>query len=157
MGYMDKEQRNAWNREYYRKNRAKMLAKNQAYRNKPGRKAALAARQRKYYQENVNHYRDYVREKNQARRVRVLTHYSNGTPKCACCGESIIDFLTIDHMRMDGAKHRREIAKGSTERAAGQKTYMWLEKNKYPAGFQVLCYNCNCGSFKHKGVCPHKL
>lgn len=33
--------------------------------------------------------------------------------------------------------------------------YRWLMKNKYPSGFQVLCWNCNMGKQINGGVCPH--
>jgi hypothetical protein len=78
----------------------------------------------------------------------VLTHYSNGQPICACCGEKNIKFLTIDHINNDGAEHRKKI-----------KNYnicYWLKKNDYPEGFGVRCYNCNCGKWHNNGICPHK-
>lgn len=31
--------------------------------------------------------------------------------------------------------------------------HRWLEANGYPAGFQVLCANCNMA--KQSGGCPH--
>ena len=44
-----------------------------------------------------------------------LSHYSNGTYRCACCGESAYEFLAIDHMNGNGQEHRREIgSKGGT-------------------------------------------
>jgi hypothetical protein len=71
---------------------------------------------------------------------------------CQCCGENNPEFLTIDHINEDGAKHRKEIGK-----SAGCNFYRWLRKNNYPKdNFQLLCYNCNCA--KHRfGYCPHKL
>lgn len=70
--------------------------------------------------------------------------------QCACCGESDIRFLAIDHVNEDGSNHRKEIkASGSTT------TYRWLESNNYPAGFQVLCHNCNYAKHVY-GTCPHK-
>jgi len=67
--------------------------------------------------------------------------------KCACCGETRIEFLTIDHIDNGGSKHRKEIG----HRPIGQ----WLKNHGYPAGFQVLCWNCNC-SKEYFGYCPHK-
>ena len=85
------------------------------------------------------------------RREAVISHYSSGTNVCACCAEDEFDFLTIDHIYGGGNKHRREAKIGNG------KTYQWLIKNNFPDGFQVLCWNCNCGRAKHKGICPHKL
>lgn len=77
---------------------------------------------------------------------RVIAAYGG---QCACCGESEPAFLTIDHVNEDGAKHRREI---KTNRV-----YSWLEKHDYPQeGFQLLCFNCNCGRRINGGVCPHQ-
>lgn len=69
---------------------------------------------------------------------------------CACCGEENIGFLTIDHVNNDGAEHRREIGN-----RGGNAFYLWLRKNDYPDGFQVLCWNCNCGRQYNGGACPH--
>jgi hypothetical protein len=83
-------------------------------------------------------------------KLEVLGHYSSGTPACACCGECVIAFLTIDHVHGGGSRHRREVPGGS----AGM--YRWLKANNYPPGFQVLCANCNLGRLVNGGVCPHQ-
>lgn len=68
---------------------------------------------------------------------------------CSCCGEKNPAFLTIDHMNNDGSEHRRTI---KTSRI-----YSWLKKRGYPKeGFQVLCFNCNCGRYVNGGICPHQ-
>lgn len=82
-----------------------------------------------------------------ARRMKVLSHYSNGSMECACCGENELNFLTIDHINNDGYKTRRTIR--------GARMYSWIIKNNYPAVFQVLCYNCNCSKGFY-GECPHE-
>lgn len=80
---------------------------------------------------------------------QVLSHYSGGEPRCACCSELHIDFLTIDHVNGGGNEHRRhENISGSTS------FYRWLRDRGFPDGFQVLCWNCNCA--KRDGICPHK-
>ena len=65
----------------------------------------------------------------------VIYHYSNGTMKCKC-GYSDIGALCLDHIKNDGAKDRRQ-------RVAANRLYLWLIKNDYPKGYQVLCFNCN--------------
>ena len=68
--------------------------------------------------------------------------------ECACCGESIKEFLTIDHINGDGAKDRKI-------RGVGHTFYRWLRKNNWPQGrLQLLCWNCNC-SKGTRGYCPH--
>ena len=70
---------------------------------------------------------------------------------CACCGEDNPIFLTLDHMNGDGAEHRRSIGGRS-----GYNLHRHVVVNGFPSGFQILCYNCNCGRAKNNGVCPHK-
>lgn len=71
--------------------------------------------------------------------------------KCECCGETIPEFLTIDHKNNNGAKHR---ASGG---AIGAKLYRFLIKNNFPRDeYQLLCFNCNCGRQVNGGTCPHR-
>lgn len=102
---------------------------------------------------------------NAKRRYEVLAHYSGGEPKCACCGETELVFLQLDHINDDGAEHRRQIgmAQGNPYQVGKQKQKVqyggnslpcWLIKNGFPEGFQVLCANCNWGKRHEKG-CPH--
>jgi len=79
-------------------------------------------------------------------RHKVLSFYSPKL-KCACCGESIYEFLAIDHMYGGGMKHKKEIGT--------RNIYRWIIKKHYPKdSFRVLCHNCNC-SLGHQGYCPH--
>ena len=153
--------RKEYDKKRYWENRDEILAQGKRYRNRPGMREKLATKQRLYYQHNINHYRDYVNNKTKLARIQVIDHYSHGSMKCACCGESIIDFLTIDHINMDGAEHRRKIALKCKDRRApsGNRLYSYLVRNNFPEDvkLQVLCYNCNCGSYKNGGVCPHKI
>lgn len=81
-------------------------------------------------------------------RLEVLIHYGGNPPKCACCGETRYEFLTIDHINNDGAKDRKKFVNNYA-------FYRWLIKNNFPEGYRILCYNCNC-SLGHYGYCPHK-
>lgn len=92
-------------------------------------------------------YRAYTRNYQRRLRLKCLDYYGNSNPKCACCGETEIKFLTIDHINNDGAKHRKMVKTSNI--------YQWLVKNKFPEGFQLLCYNCNCSKGFY-GECPHK-
>lgn len=78
---------------------------------------------------------------------------------CACCGETEPLFLTLDHVGNNGNEHRRELA-GETKdyrSMTGIATYRALKKAGFPAGYQVLCSNCNHGKHRNGGVCPHQL
>ena len=88
------------------------------------------------------------RERYAERRNRCLAAYGN---ECACCTERRSVFLTIDHVNDDGADHRATLPFAGT---AGV-IYVWLIKNNFPSGFQVLCHNCNYA--KSQGTCPHQM
>lgn len=70
---------------------------------------------------------------------------------CACCGETLLMLLNIDHTKNNGAQHRRELGI-----RGGKEFYNWLRKNGFPADFQILCYSCNQGKYLNDGVCPHE-
>jgi len=82
-------------------------------------------------------------------RYRVLSHYSEGSPSCACCGETTFQFLAIDHIDGGGVKERKLLGlRGSTQ------LYRYLENEGYPPGYRVLCHNCNL-AMGFYGYCPH--
>ena len=103
---------------------------------------------RKQQQENGE--QTYSTRYHRKMRMVALLHYSDGDPKCQCCGERRYEFLSLDHIEGNGRKHRAEMSK--------DKTFIsrWLKQNNYPPGFRVLCHNCNLaiGAF---GYCPHEL
>lgn len=117
---------------YYKKNRDSILLK-------------IKTREDK----NRDKLNSQRRKNRQLLRKEVLIYYSNGGLKCNCCDEENIVFLTIDHINGGGRKHLKQIS--------GHSIYSWLRKENFPKGYQVLCYNCNCGRSKCHGVCPHKL
>ena len=91
----------------------------------------------------------HARDTHQRCKNQVFAAY--GGCVCACCKESEKSFLSIDHINNDGAKMRREKLYSGN----GTGFYQWLRKNNFPAGFQVLCMNCQFGKKKH-GICPHQ-
>lgn len=129
-----KEYRTNYQRNWRRKNpeRARKIAKK--YRSKEEVRKRLNASYKKY--------RD-------ALRLSALVHYSNKELICKCCGEKYMEFLTIDHIKGGGTKHRKSIRKD----LSASQFYLWLKRNNYPKGFQVLCMNCNFA--KAHGGCPH--
>jgi len=91
-------------------------------------------------------------------KLEVYTHYSNGVPKCACCGVTGIEFLTVDHIipKREMEKDQKLIEKRFRANFKANRLSQWLIKNNFPKGFQILCWNCNYA----KGVfgdCPHKI
>ena len=71
---------------------------------------------------------------------KTIIHYGG---KCACCGETIIEFLKIEKIKKDDQeKIKLQIA-------------IWLRKKGYPKGYRVLCHNCSIAIGLY-GHCPHK-
>ena len=70
--------------------------------------------------------------------------------KCACCGETSLKFLTIDHINNDGYKE-----KGGNKGNRGGYSFYKRIRDNHRDDLQVLCYNCNCGRHRNGGVCPH--
>lgn len=101
---------------------------------------------REYYRNNAEEMK--ARERARQRSLKDAAYNAYGGHRCNCCGESIVQFLCIDHVNNDGSRHRKEIGRGSI--------YYWLKQNGYPPGFQVLCANCNQGKQLNGGVCPHQ-
>lgn len=84
-------------------------------------------------------------EAKKRRRLSVIHAYGG---KCNCCGEDTWQFLSLDHVNNDGAKHRKKIGQSQI--------YKWAEDNDYPNTLQLLCYNCNMAKGFY-GVCPHEI
>lgn len=80
------------------------------------------------------------------RKITALLAYGHS---CACCGETLLAFLTIDHINGNGNHHRKDFSGGS-------KIFDWLIANDFPPGFQILCFKCNAGKNLNKGICPHE-
>ena len=88
------------------------------------------------------------------RRVRLeakldcFEHYSGGRMECSCCGEKIVEFLTLDHI--NGRDKRNYL-----DQIRGSDVYLFLRRRNFPKGYQVLCMNCNWGR-RWNGTCPHE-
>jgi hypothetical protein len=78
----------------------------------------------------------------------LLKYYGGNTPKCVCCKQAQLEFLSLDHINGGGKKHQRDVGRGST-------FYRWIIDNNYPSIFQVMCHNCNHAKGSNK-TCPHK-
>lgn len=67
---------------------------------------------------------------------------------CACCGERTFEFLTVDHIRNNGAEHRRQVG-------IGRHMYRAIKEEGFPKEeYRILCLNCNT-SRGFYGYCPH--
>jgi hypothetical protein len=123
------------------------LDRRKRYRSKhPEKIKAARTRYKKAHPEKIKAYRsrykkahpDQNRKWRRASyakaRYEAIYHYSNGTLKCAVCGDRHYEFLEIDHINGGGKEHKRKI--NST-------IFQWVRQNNYPDGYQVLCSNCN--------------
>lgn len=108
---------------------------------------------KRYYQER----KDTPEFKEKQKRFQSALHKRNKRIalgkiglRCACCGESQIDFLTIDHVNNDGHLHRKEIK--------GYQLYALIAKPEFKSKYelQTLCFNCNFAKRYNGGVCPHQ-
>jgi hypothetical protein len=147
MAYKSKEKERAYSKAYYQANAERIKAYMKAHyqANAERRKAYNKA----YYQANAEKLKADERTRSQKLKETILSHYSGGVPKCACCGEQNMAFLSIDHIEGGGNKQRHELKRGG-----GRSFYRWLRDNGYPSGYRVLCMNCN-SALGLRGHCPH--
>jgi len=113
-------------------------------------KRAHALSNSKWYFKNVDRNRQQMKEYRQRIKDAVFAAY--GGYICNCCGITEKSVLCLDHINNDGYRHRKEIGF-----RGGIGIYLWIVKNQFPPGFQVLCYNCNQSKRINNGVCFHKL
>ncbi len=154
--YICRECRNKYANDYNKKNPQRYRTSAQKYKEKFVEKFGLiewnrhkAETNKIWRKQNPQNLKNSSKKYREKIILKVLTHYGGNPPKCACCGEVTIKFLTIDHINGGGRVHRGKIR--------GNRVYHWLIKNNFPEGFQVLCYNCNCGRARNGGICPHKV
>lgn len=96
--------------------------------------------------------RDIAKAWRRKLRARVLIKVSGSTlPACACCGETQIEFLTIDHI--NGGGRRESLSYGSHVAFLAD----IVSGKRRKDDLQILCWNCNMAKGGRSGwVCPHK-
>lgn len=77
-------------------------------------------------------------------RIETLKHYGG---ICACCGESELHFLAIDHTPT--APSRKDHPEQTVNLTR------WVYENGFPEGFRILCHNCNMAT-RYGRQCPHQ-
>lgn len=149
-----RERERLQSRAYYEANREKVIKANCDYakRNKAQKNAtgkAWKARNREkvkaagraYYYRKREEMRPRIKIAMRAQRLRVLAAYGG---RCVCCFEADPNFMAMDHINGGGRQHRLSVGN----------IYLWLERNGFPGGFQVLCHNYNMAKGFY-GHCPH--
>ncbi len=104
----------------------------------------------------VNKWKKATPEEKNKRRIKSLKFYAEIKTlihdhygrKCVCCGETRMEFLTVDHINGGGTKHRKLLGGGNA-------FFIWLRNNNYPPEYRILCINCNF-SMGRFGYCPHQ-
>jgi hypothetical protein len=128
----------------------------------------LTPKQQSTYKNKMKLYFQGYRLKNQVKtneisrlsrlKAKIKAFDAYGGRKCSWCGEDDLIILTIDHINNDGASHRKKLGKqnniGHRNNGGGTRTYNWLNKNGYPPGYQVLCFNCNFAKAQNGGALP---
>jgi hypothetical protein len=118
---------------FYRKHKAKMKIKTKLWSSKN--------------REKINLYAQIARHK---LKKEIFEYYGN---KCACCDESTLVFLSLDHKNNDGASHRRRLS--GTNAGFSHEVYKDVRRQGFPDTYQILCHNCNRAKYI-LGECPHK-
>ncbi len=135
---------------YYEANKESIMASKLAYYRDNA--SALAVQKSRYWQDNkvaikkrtsdwrqrnkdllalrAKQYRDAI--------IRSVIAALGG--KCAMCGESQAEFLTIDHVNNDGHSERHRGAVGWKRRI--------LDGTADSSRYRVLCHNCNLGRYR---------
>ena len=109
---------------------------------------------KKRYYKHKNIIMEYGRVK--SRRLKWDTIKKLGG-QCACCGCKTPEFLTVDHVNGDGAKHRDYSARNRGGRRCSKTIYRDIRREGYPRDkYRVLCISCNF-SIGVWGYCPHTM
>lgn len=101
------------------------------------------------YRNSHDEYSVARRRRWRALRQEVIDAYGGG---CRCCGETILEFLGLNHKKGGGRQHRMQV--GGTRlyqilRAEIRKGI--IRRDEY----DVLCHNCNQAEGAY-GICPHE-
>lgn len=134
-------------------NRAAAIARSAAQYAVPENRATHAIQMAAWYTKPEN--KTAVLTNQAIRRValksEVFSYYCGGRPHCQCpgCFVTVLTFLSIDHINGDGHNHLNKKGK----KLEGPSLLVWLKRNNYPEGFQVLCFNCN-GAKRTNPRCP---
>ena len=132
---------------FYHANKERICARRRVLRKRPG-----ALRKYRKYQlawSRANKVKIYHYGKVNRARLKDQVFTAYGGWVCACCQEREPIFLTLDHIHNNGAEERRKTGE------ATYRLFARLRREGFPTGYQVLCFNCNCGKRDNGGICPH--
>ncbi len=120
------------NADYYRRNKELVKAKWSIYRKL--HPDVIKVGSMKYYAANKDSIASKRKLSNLALRQDIFSAYGG---RCVLCGETMHEFLCIDHVYNNGMEEHAMIG-------GGVHLYRHLQKLGYPKdGYRLLCYNCN--------------
>lgn len=117
-----------------------LISNKASYDKNPSSRVASTA---KWRSSNPGRFNTYMAERRQRIKVDLVTGYGG---KCTCCGETAIEFLTLEHLNGGGRAHRA--AKDSLA------IFNEVIKAGFPNEYTILCMNCNFAKRFGK-ECPH--
>jgi RNA polymerase-binding transcription factor DksA len=130
-------------RKYYQENKEKRLLNTKEWCKKNPDKVRELSRKK-----NIK-YREKGKIKRREIKLKIINAYGG---KCACCGENIPEFLTLEHIKGGGQKERKALR----SKYSCQSLYKKLINENFPSGYSILCFNCNITKGIY-GKCPHNL
>jgi hypothetical protein len=80
----------------------------------------------------------------QALKARFIELYGG---RCECCGESIKEFICLDHIKGVNRKYKHE---------TGANAYIRAIREHDTTEYRILCNNCNQATRLGR-ICPHQL
>ena len=99
---------------------------------------------------NAHNKKEWQRRR--ALKLEMIKAYDN---ICVCCKEDKQEFLTLDHKKNNGKKHRLDVF-GPASCGRGSQLHWFLKKKGWPRkDLQLMCWNCNIAKHIY-GKCPHK-
>jgi hypothetical protein len=148
----NKERLGEYHRDYYATHKEEIADAQKRWRDSDSGQASVQRRYERIradpeYRENWRQIQKRATRKINLTRKRTVIDAYGG--RCACCGETELTFLTMDHVNGDGGEHRRQLGSRTVP-------HNWYIANGFPPGFQVLCANCHLGK-TILGSCPHAM
>jgi|SRR3990167_402204 len=91
---------------------------------------------------------DNARMKKYLQKLRAIIIEAYGG-RCSCCGETEYHFLELNHVNGGGRQEQLNL---------GGPAAVWRKAKRegYPNIYNLLCANCNRGTHRNGGICPHK-
>lgn len=119
-----------------------------AWRNDPKNRDKVRAWGRDWRERNRERSRELNTKYNRETKQQIMAHYGGA---CICCGETTIEFLTLDHINNDGGQDRKSARVGH----GGYRHYKKLLQGPPRTDLQILCLNCHHAK-TFMGTCPHE-